>query len=52
MSPVDYVYREVYLGALQSGAAESQAKNHAVMALDDFKKKQVQTTAQRARNRA
>ena len=38
MTQSDFIYDQVYKGALNAGAMDSQALNHAVMALDDFKK--------------
>lgn len=38
MSPADYIYTQIYKGALHGGACERKAKDHAVMGLDDYKR--------------
>ena len=38
MQPRDYVYDKIFKGAIAAGASERNAKDHACMGLDDFKK--------------
>lgn len=38
MSPGDYIYMQIYKGALAGGAKERLAKDYAVMGLDDYKR--------------
>lgn len=38
MSPEDYIYNQIYKGALSVGASEQFAKDNAVTGLSDWKK--------------
>ena len=38
MNPNDYIFNQVYKGALADGACERASKDCAIMAMDDFKK--------------
>ena len=38
MIPTDFVYTQIYKGALRAGASERSSHANAVMGLDDFKK--------------
>ena len=38
MIPTDFIYKQIYTGALKAGATERAAHSNAVMGLDDFKK--------------
>ena len=37
MTPEDYIYSQIYKGALEAGASERSAKDHAVMGLEKWK---------------
>jgi len=41
----DFVFNQIYKGALAAGAKEKQAKDHAVMGLNDYKKGKFQGKA-------
>jgi len=38
MNQTDFVFNQIYKGALKAGAGEKQAHAHAVMGLEDYKK--------------
>jgi len=38
MKAEDYIYNQIYKGALKAGASERSAKDHAVMGLEMWKK--------------
>ena len=38
MKPNDFVYMQIYKGALAKGAKERAAHNNAILGLEDFKK--------------
>lgn len=38
MNPADFVYRQIYTGALRAGATERAAHSQAVMGLDRYKR--------------
>ena len=38
MNAADFVYNQVYKGALAKGAKESKARDAAIMAVNDYKK--------------
>ena len=37
MQPNDFVYMQIYKGAMKAGATERAAKDHAVMGLNEYK---------------
>jgi hypothetical protein len=43
MQPNDFVFSQIYKGALKSGATERFAHRHAVMGLEDYKKSKIAT---------
>jgi len=45
MSPEDYIYDQIYKGALKAGAGEKSAKLHAVLGLERWKKGKFDKTA-------
>lgn len=42
MNNTDYIYDQIFKGAINNGASERNAKDHAVMGLDDFRKNRFQ----------
>ena len=45
MQPRDYVYDQIFKGAMAAGASERNAKDRACMGLDDFKKNRFKKVA-------
>lgn len=38
MNPNEFIYQQIYKGALNVGASEKSAQSHAAMGLNDYKK--------------
>lgn len=45
MSPADFIYEQVYRGAIKVGAREPISKDCAIKAMDDFKRNKFQGKA-------
>lgn len=45
----DFVYEQIFKGAINKGAKELHARDHAVMGLDDFKKGKIATKKSKKR---
>jgi len=41
MMPEDFVYNQIFKGALSENALERHAHNHAVLGLEDYKKNKI-----------
>ena len=41
MQPNDFVYQQIYKGALSKGASERAAHNNALLGLEDYKKNKI-----------
>ena len=38
MNPIDFIYDQIYRGAIQAGAKEPKAKDNAIAGVSDWKK--------------
>jgi len=41
MKPEDFVYNQIYRGALNAGARDRQALNNAILGLEDYKRHKI-----------